>query len=120
MAATARWPPPIARPSARPFIAATDSQSRVAQLVNAYRVRGHLLADLDPLDARPPSAGTAPSSSSSNFGLTDADLGKTFSTAGMSGLPERATLREIVAHLRETYCSSIGVEFTHIEEPEPR
>jgi 2-oxoglutarate dehydrogenase E1 component len=38
----------------------------------------------------------------------------------MSGLPERATLREIVAHLRETYSSSIGVEFTHIEEPEPR
>ncbi|HEY8040621.1 MAG TPA: 2-oxoglutarate dehydrogenase E1 component, partial [Polyangiaceae bacterium] len=43
-----------------------------------------------------------------------------FSTAGMSGLPERATLRQIVEHLRETYCGSIGVEFTHIEEPEPR
>src|SRR5271170_5377341 len=38
----------------------------------------------------------------------------------MTGLPERATLAQIVQHLSETYCSSIGVEFTHIEEPEPR
>ncbi len=98
-------------------IAATELQSRVAQLVNAYRVRGHLFAHLDPLET-PTEA--HPELELSNFGLTDADLDKTFSTAGMHGLPERATLRQIVAHLRETYCSSIGVEFTHIEEPEPR
>ena len=98
-------------------IAATELQSRVAQLVNAYRVRGHLFAHLDPLEITP---SAAPELELANFGLTDADLGKTFSTAGMSGLPERATLREIVAHLSETYGSSIGVEYTHIEEPEPR
>jgi 2-oxoglutarate dehydrogenase E1 component len=98
-------------------IAATELQSRVAQLVNAYRVRGHLFADVDPLDS-PPDA--HPELELANFGLTEADLDKTFSTAGMSGLPERATLREIVAHLSETYCSSIGVEFTHVEEPDPR
>jgi 2-oxoglutarate dehydrogenase E1 component len=98
-------------------IAATELQSRVAQLVNAYRVRGHLFADLDPLDHAPP---PPPELELSNFGLSEADLDKTFSTAGMSGLPDRATLRQIVEHLRETYCSSIGVEFTQIEESEPR
>ena len=98
-------------------IAATELQSRVAQLVNAYRVRGHLFADLDPL-GNPPA--THPELELATFGLGPADLDKTFSAAGMAGAPERTTLREIVAHLEETYCKSIGVEFTHIEEPEPR
>jgi 2-oxoglutarate dehydrogenase E1 component len=98
-------------------IAATELQSRVAQLVNAYRVRGHLFANVDPLESAP---SAHPELELANFGLTEADLDKTFSTSGMSGLPERATLRQIIAHLSETYCSSIGVEFTHIEEPEPR
>ena len=94
-----------------------EAQSRVAYLVNAYRVRGHLVADLDPLDATPLPVREIPLAS---VGLTESDLDQSFSTAGMSGLPERATLRQIVDHLRETYCGSIGVEFTHIEEPEPR
>jgi 2-oxoglutarate dehydrogenase E1 component len=98
-------------------IAATELQSRVAQLVNAYRVRGHLFADVDPL-GNPPSVHHE--LELANFGLRTEDLDKTFSAAGMSGLPERATLRQIVDHLTETYCGSIGVEFTHIEEPEPR
>jgi 2-oxoglutarate dehydrogenase E1 component len=98
-------------------IAATELQSRVAQLVNAYRVRGHLFADLDPLDNSPEAH---PELELANFGLGQNDLDKTFSAAGIAGLPERTTLRQIVAHLRETYCSSIGVEYTHIEEPEPR
>jgi 2-oxoglutarate dehydrogenase E1 component len=97
--------------------AATELQNRVGQLVNAYRVRGHTFADVDPLE-NPPSA--PPELELSNFALSEADLDKTFSTAGMSGLPDRATLRQIISHLSETYCSSIGVEFTHIEEPEPR
>ena len=94
-----------------------EAQSRVAHLVNAYRVRGHLVADLDPLDATPLPVREIPLAS---VGLTESDLDQSFSTAGMSGLPERATLRQMVEHLRETYCGSIGVEFTHIEEPEPR
>jgi 2-oxoglutarate dehydrogenase E1 component len=99
-------------------IAATELQSRVAQLVNAYRVRGHLFARLDPLDNELPPP--HPELELANFGLSDVDLDKKFSTAGMSGLPDRTTLRQIVEHLSETYCSSIGVEFTQIEEPEPR
>ncbi|HEX8789952.1 MAG TPA: 2-oxoglutarate dehydrogenase E1 component [Polyangiaceae bacterium] len=98
-------------------VAATELQSRVAQLVNAYRVRGHLFARVDPLENAPEAQ---PELELSNFGLSEADMDKAFSTAGMSGLPERATLRQIVDHLSETYCGSIGVEFTHIEEPEPR
>ena len=98
-------------------ITATELQSRVAQLVNAYRVRGHAFAKLDPLEKEPEAH---PELELSNFGLSAADLDQKFSTAGMSGLPDRATLRQIVDHLSETYCSSIGVEFTHVEEPEPR
>ncbi len=97
---------------------ASEPQNRVAYLVNAYRVRGHLVADLDPLDSTPASGPREIDLAS--VGLTEADLDTAFSTSGLHGLPERATLREIVAHLRETYCGSIGVEFTQVEPPEPR
>ncbi len=92
-------------------------RARVFQLVNAYRVRGHLFARIDPLGT-PPDA--APELDLSIFGLESADMDTVFPTAGVAGLPERAKLRDIVSHLSETYCSSIGVEFTHIEEPEMR
>jgi len=99
------------------LLAAAAVQGRVYQLINAYRVRGHLFAKIDPL-------GTPPEASAeldlANFGLSEADYDTAFPTVGLTGLGERATLREIVAHLSATYCSSIGVEFTHIEEPEAR
>lgn len=100
------------------LLAQAAVQGRVYQLVNAYRVRGHNYADIDPLgmDRELPSHELELSA----FQLSDADLDKTFPTVGLSGLNERATLREIVAHLQATYCSSIGVEFTHIEELEMR
>jgi 2-oxoglutarate dehydrogenase E1 component len=92
-------------------------QGRVFQLINAYRVRGHLYANLDPL-GQPP---TAPAELDlANFGLSEAELDTVFPDVGIKGLPERATLRQIVAHLSETYCSSIGVEYTHVEDPESR
>ena len=78
------------------LLAAAALQGRVYQLVNAYRVRGHLFAKIDPLGT-PPEA--APELELSNFGLTEADLDVTFPTVDMAGLPERATLREIIAHL---------------------
>jgi 2-oxoglutarate dehydrogenase E1 component len=99
------------------LLAAAALQGRVYQLVNAYRVRGHLFAKTDPLGT-PPAA--APELELANFGLSEADYDTTFPTLGLAGLPDRATLRQIVAHLAETYCGSIGVEFTHIEEPEAR
>ncbi|MBX3208195.1 MAG: 2-oxoglutarate dehydrogenase E1 component [Labilithrix sp.] len=104
--------------SARDDLLATAAQSgRVYQLVNAYRVRGHLFAKIDPLGT-PPEA--APELDLSNFGLSEADYDVEFPTVGIGGLPGRATLRQIIAHLSETYCGSIGVEFTHIEEPDAR
>ena len=102
------------------LLAAAALQGRVYQLVNAYRVRGHLFAKIDPLGTPPDSRAPAPELELANFGLTEADYDVTFPTVGMSGIPERATLREIIDHLSETYCGSIGVEFTHIEEPEAR
>jgi len=99
------------------LLAAAAIQGRVFQLVNAYRVRGHLYADVNPL--RKPEPG-APELELSNFGLEASDLDSTFPTVGIAGLPESATLRNIIAHLEETYCGSIGVEFTHIEEQDAR
>ncbi|MFO0680255.1 MAG: 2-oxoglutarate dehydrogenase E1 component [Polyangiaceae bacterium] len=99
------------------LLEAAAHQGRVYQLVNAYRVRGHLFAHVDPLGNPPPAA---PELELANFGFTQADLDVTFPTVGVAGLPEKATLREVIAHLEETYCRAIGVEFTQIENPDMR
>ena len=112
---TAHLPPVISRDEQ--ILATAAGYARVFQLINAYRVRGHLFANVDPL-GQPPDA--APELDLGNFGFSAADLDIVYPTAGINGMPERATLREIVAHLTETYCRSIGVEFTHIEEPDMR
>ncbi len=92
-------------------------QGRVYQLLNAYRVRGHLFATLDPLGT-PREA--APELDLENFGLSEADKDTVFPSVGIGGLRDKATLRQIIDHLEETYCRTIGVEFTHIEDPEMR
>ncbi|MFO0666435.1 MAG: 2-oxoglutarate dehydrogenase E1 component [Polyangiaceae bacterium] len=110
-----------ARTSARSeaMLSEADIRARVFQLVNAYRVRGHLFAHINPLgDAA--EAPAAPELELSNFGLSASDMDALFPTGGVAGMPERATLRTIIEHLTETYCRTIGVEFTHIEEPEMR
>jgi 2-oxoglutarate dehydrogenase E1 component len=109
--------PVIAVPPRDERLATAAVSGRVYQLVNAYRVRGHLFAKTDPLGT-PPEA--APELELANFGLTEADYDEEFPTVGIGGLPGRATLRQIIAHLSETYCGSIGVEYTHVEEPEAR
>src|SRR5882724_7283881 len=104
---------PVNRPS---MIAMSTLQGRVSQLINAYRVRGHLFARVDPLrlePAAPPQLGL------SNFDLTENDLDRTFSTIDMPG-PKTATLRDIIQQLETTYCRSIGAEFSHLEDPEER
>jgi 2-oxoglutarate dehydrogenase E1 component len=84
-------------------------QDRVRQLVQAYRNRGHVFARLDPLGIRP--SAPAPHFPLEKFGLDGSDLDKTFTAGGLRG-----TLREIVSHLEETYCRTIGVELAHIED----
>ena len=92
-------------------------QARVYQLINAYRVRGHLFANLDPLGAPPALTGEL---DLVNFGLAPDDLDKPFPTVDLAGGSATQTLRDIVERLEETYCRSIGVEYTHIEEREQR
>ena len=91
-----------------------EKQARVLQLINAYRVRGHLVADLDPLDAaRVPHKDLDPAT----YGLTIWDLDREFITNGLAGT-DRLTLREILEILRDTYCSTIGVEYMFIADRE--
>ncbi|MBO0738963.1 MAG: 2-oxoglutarate dehydrogenase E1 component, partial [Alphaproteobacteria bacterium] len=93
---------------------ATLDSIRALQLIRSYRVRGHLEADLDPLglDRR----GHHPELDYRSYGFTERDLGREIFTNNLLGR-ERATLREIIAALRETYCGKIGVEYMHIQYP---
>ena len=94
-----------------------EVRARVFGLVNAYRVHGHLYAKIDPLgEPRAESSELA----LSTFGLEADDLDRHFPTADVGGIGERAKLRDLVTHLKETYCSSIGVEFMHVESREER
>jgi 2-oxoglutarate decarboxylase len=91
-----------------------EKQARVLQLIHAYRVRGHLVADLDPLDAkRAPHKDLDPAT----YGLTVWDLDREFITNGLSG-KDRASLREILEVLRDTYCGTVGVEYMFIQDPD--
>jgi 2-oxoglutarate dehydrogenase E1 component len=98
------------------LLAAAELQARLSALVNAFRVRGHLYADLDPL-------GIAPKESHEfllkRFGLDQVDPETIFSTGDLAG-PPTATLREILDRLRETYTRTIGVEFTFLEDRDAR
>ena len=95
---------------------AEELQERVAELINAYRIRGHLFANLDPLGLLQPPATSE--LDLQRFGLSDADLERRFATGDLSAAGNELTLREIVQQLRGTYCRTIGVEFMHGEDPE--
>src|SRR5258706_4218303 len=96
--------------------AGTDSIQAVT-LIRAYRTRGHLAANLDPLGLEPPKA--TPELEPSYYGFTEADMDRPIFLANRLGR-EVATLREVVAQLRETYCGSVGIEFMHMQEPDER
>ncbi|MEZ4464611.1 MAG: hypothetical protein R3F43_08945 [bacterium] len=90
-------------------------QDRLDQLVRAYRVRGHMLADLDPLGL---TRGPSPELDFRAYGFTEADLERQFSARTLSAPEEVLTLRDIIARLKQTYCGSIGVQFMHIDDRE--
>jgi 2-oxoglutarate dehydrogenase E1 component len=92
------------------------SQTSIVRLIYRYRDIGHFLARLDPLTE--PRL-RYPLLELSEFGLGEADLDRTFDTAPFYGLG-RATLRELIAALRETYCRTIGVEYMHIQDTNVR
>ncbi len=90
--------------------------ARVQELIHAYRVRGHLMADIDPLEYR---QRKHPDLDVTRHGLTLWDLDREFPTGGFAGRPF-AKLREILGVLRDSYCRTVGVEYMHIQDPEQR
>ena len=95
--------------------AATLDSVRALMLIRAYRARGHLEADLDPLRlAKEP---YHPELDPKTYGFSDADMDRPIFIDNVLGM-ERATMREIIAAVRKTYCDKIGVEFMHIMDPD--
>ncbi|WP_277223907.1 multifunctional oxoglutarate decarboxylase/oxoglutarate dehydrogenase thiamine pyrophosphate-binding subunit/dihydrolipoyllysine-residue succinyltransferase subunit, partial [Mycolicibacterium hassiacum] len=94
-----------------------DKNARVMELIAAYRNRGHLMADIDPLRLDKDRFRSHPDLDVLTHGLTLWDLDREFKVNGFAGA-ERKKLRDVLAVLRDAYCRHIGVEYTHILEPE--
>jgi 2-oxoglutarate dehydrogenase E1 component len=90
---------------------ATRDSIHALMLIRAYRMRGHFHAKLDPLDLVP--EGNEQELDPRSYGFTEADLDRRIFLDKVLGL-EFASMREIVAILRRTYCQTLGVEFMHI------
>ncbi|MDY5588380.1 MAG: multifunctional oxoglutarate decarboxylase/oxoglutarate dehydrogenase thiamine pyrophosphate-binding subunit/dihydrolipoyllysine-residue succinyltransferase subunit [Arcanobacterium sp.] len=90
--------------------------ARIAEFIHAYRSRGHLIADIDPLSFH---IRRHPDLELRSYGLSIWDLDRSFPVGGFMG-KDRLTLREIYDQLRETYCRSVGVEYMHIQDPTQR
>ncbi len=89
-----------------------EAQTGVVRLIYNYRDLGHFQAHLDPLSPPPP---PHPLLQLEMFGLSEADLDRTFDASALYGM-KKATLREILQYLCETYSRTIGVEFVHIQD----
>ena len=92
-------------------------QARVLELIHAYRVRGHLMADTDPLEY---SQRSHPDLDVTSHGLTLWDLDREFATGSFGGDRPFLKLRDILGILRDAYCRTIGIEYMHIQDPEQR
>jgi 2-oxoglutarate dehydrogenase E1 component len=116
-ALTGLWPPRKGEGSTAGARAAAKDSVRAIHMVRAYRVIGHLAADLDPLhlNPRPQLAQLDPNF----YGFHDADLDRPVFLDGVLGL-ETATPRQMVNILKRTYCGRIGYEFIHINDPEQK
>ncbi len=95
----------------------TLKEARVIELINAYRVRGHLIADTDPLHALP--LLYHPELDIETYGLTIWDLDRMFITDGLANR-ESMTLREILDMLQRAYCGKVGIEYRHIQSKEEK
>ncbi|WP_342640405.1 2-oxoglutarate dehydrogenase E1 component [Rhodoligotrophos ferricapiens] len=96
---------------------ATLDSIRALMMIRAYRIRGHLAADLDPLQQR--AKENHPELDPATYGFSEEDLDRPIFIDYVLGL-ESATLREILDILKRTYCSTFGVEFMHISDPEQK
>ncbi len=93
-----------------------DKAARVQELINSYRVRGHLMADIDPLEYV---QRTHADLEIESHGLTFWDLDREFVTGGFGG-KRTMKLRDILGVLRDSYCRTIGIEYMHIQDPAQR
>ena len=92
-----------------------QKEFKVINLIDAYRTRGHLFTKTNPVRAR---RTFEPTLDIKNFGLTDADLSLTFNAGEILGIGGPITLREIIGHLENMYCESIGIEYMYVREPQ--
>ncbi|HEX5860133.1 MAG TPA: multifunctional oxoglutarate decarboxylase/oxoglutarate dehydrogenase thiamine pyrophosphate-binding subunit/dihydrolipoyllysine-residue succinyltransferase subunit, partial [Microbacterium sp.] len=93
-----------------------DKTARVQELINSFRVRGHLMADIDPLEY---TQRTHPDLEIEQHGLTFWDLDREFVTGGFGG-KRQMKLRDILGVLRDSYCRTTGIEYMHIQDPAQR
>ena len=95
-----------------------SKQARILELIHAYRVRGHMMADTDPLEYRQRSH---PDLEVETHALTLWDLDREFATGSFGGEGRRfMKLRHILGILRDSYCRTTGIEYMHIMDPEQR
>ena len=99
------------------FKTSTLDSIRALRLIRAYRMNGHLIANLDPLNLH--KKNYHPELDYKSYGFSESDLDRVIFIDGSLGL-ETATLKEIIQILNKTYASSIGVEFLHIQSVEQK
>ena len=107
-----RWVRDVARTSEGQI----DKAARVVELIHAYRVRGHMMADTDPLNFK---IRTHPDLDVVNHGLTLWDLDREFPVGGFAG-QRVMKLRDVLGVLRDSYCRMVGIEYMHIQDPAQR
>jgi 2-oxoglutarate dehydrogenase E1 component len=90
-----------------------EKHARVLRLIHAYRARGHRIAETDPLGGQ---TRYFPELDPAHYGFGKDDLDRPFIAGDLPGGPMQ-TLRQILDRLRATYCRTIGVEFTHVQDP---
>ncbi|MBD8066718.1 2-oxoglutarate dehydrogenase E1 component [Devosia sp. PTR5] len=117
--ATAKKAAAEAKPAPSPtdVLQATRDSIRAIMMIRAYRMRGHLHADLDPLKLK--SDESAPELDPKSYGFTEADYGRKIFIDNYLGL-EYATIPEMLAILQRTYCGTLGIEFMHISDPDAK
>jgi 2-oxoglutarate decarboxylase len=98
-------------------IEAEEKQARVLQLINMYRVRGHLIAPLDPLQAEPPTMHEE--LDPATYGLTIWDLDRSFITGGLAG-HRTMKLGDVLGIMRDAYCRTATVEYMHMQDPDQK
>jgi 2-oxoglutarate dehydrogenase E1 component len=105
--------PPVEVPAPEIAAQVADRHARVLRLIHAYRARGHRIAATDPLGGHP---SYFPELDPAHYGFGNEDLDRPYMAGDLPGGPIQ-TLRQILERLRRTYCRTVGVEFTHVQDP---